>query len=47
MVDFNPNTVKKIVDSSDKFFEKTEVVNKKLFDAMDKFGSIERTLQSF
>ena len=50
MVDSNPNTVKKllwIVDSSDKFFEKTEVVNKKLFDAMDKFGSIERTLQSF
>lgn len=50
MVDSNPNTVKKllwIVESSDKFFEKTEVVNKKLFDAMDKFGSIERTLQSF
>ena len=50
MVDSNPNTVKKllwVVDSSDKFFEKIEVVNKKLFDAMDKFGSIERTLQSF
>jgi len=50
MVDSNPNTVKKllwIVESSDKFFEKTEVVNKKLFDTMDKFGSIERTLQSF
>ena len=50
MVDSNPNAVKKllwIVESSDKFFEKTEVVNKKLFDAMDKFGSIERTLQSF
>ena len=50
MVDSNPNTVKKllwIVDSSDKFFEKTDIVNKKLFDTMDKFGSIERTLQSF
>ena len=50
MVDSNPNTVKKllwIVDSSDKFFEKTEVVNTKMFDTMDKFGSIERTLQSF
>ena len=50
MVDSNPNTAKKLlwmVDSSDKFFEKTEVVNKKLFDVMDKFGSIERTLQSF
>ena len=50
MVDSNPNTVKKllwIVDSSDNFFEKIDIVNKKMFDTMDKFGSIERTLQSF
>ena len=50
MVDSNPNTVKKllwIIDSSDNFFEKTDIVNKKMFDTMDKFGSIERTLQSF
>ena len=50
MVDSNPNTVKKllwVVGMADGFFQKTEVINDKLLDSMDKFGGIDRTLQSF
>ena len=50
MVDSNPNTVKKllwVVGMADGFFQKTEVINDKLLDSMDKFGGIDKTLQSF
>lgn len=50
MVDSNPNTVKKllwVVGMADRFFQKTEVINDKLLDSMDKFGEIDKTLQSF
>ena len=50
MVDSNPNTVKKllwVVGMADGFFQKTEVINDKLLDSMDKFGEIDKTLQSF
>ena len=50
MVDSNPNTVKKllwVVGMADGFFQKTEVINNKLLDSMDKFGEIDKTLQSF
>lgn len=50
MVDSNPDTVKKllsVVGMSDSFFQKTEVVSDRLLDWMDKFGGIDKTLQSF
>lgn len=50
MVDSNPNTVKKllwVVGMADGFFQKTEVINDKLLDSMDKFWGIDKTLQSF
>ena len=50
MVDSNPNTVKKllwVIGMADGFFQKTEVINDKLLDSMDKFWGIDKTLQSF